>query len=200
MTDYDLNSVPIQWGEPGKNSYFLHSRTDMISIPKRWEIALLLNSGIVIVYCLRVNMSIGVQDIRDELNWSEAEKGVVLSAFYWGYAIGAVPASKIAQVYGAKLIFGLSILIPSILTLFVPVACRTSIYLALACRCFLGLCESATFPALFQFYPLWIPLEEKQLLIAVINSGVYIVSSSFVYVCSRALSKYLYFPLCLCLL
>jgi len=148
----------------------------MLDIPKRWEIALLLNSGIIIVYCLRVNMSIGVQDMRDELNWSESEKGYVLSAFYWGYAIGAIPASGIAQKYGAKLVFGLSILIPSLLTLLVPVACRTSLYLALICRSVLGLFESATFPALFQFYPLWIPLEEKQLIIAVINSGVYIVS------------------------
>ena len=38
----------------------------------------MLNSGIVIVYCLRVNMSVAAQDMRDELNWSESEKGLAL--------------------------------------------------------------------------------------------------------------------------
>ena len=146
------------------------------SIPARWELSALLNSGIVIVYCLRVNMSVAAPEMKDDLGWTEAQKGLVLSAFYIGYAIGAVPASFIARIYGPKKIFAYSVLIPSILTLLVPIACRTSFGVAVLCRIVLGLFESATFPALFQFYPVWIPLIEKQLLISVINSGVYIVS------------------------
>jgi hypothetical protein len=30
------------------------------------------------VYTLRVNMSVAAQEMRDELNWSENEKGLVL--------------------------------------------------------------------------------------------------------------------------
>lgn len=134
----------------------------------------MLCSGIVIVYILRVNMSVAVQAIKDELNWSEVEKGYVLSSFYMGYAVGQIPSAMFAQKYGAKTLFGLSVLIPSILSLFVPVACRTSFGMALFIRALLGLCESACFPALFHFLPMWVPKAEKTLLVGVAYSGMYI--------------------------
>lgn len=140
--------------------------------------SLLLCSGVVIEYCLRVNMSVAAQSMRDELNWSENQKGLVLSAFYWGYALGQIPASRFASIYGAKYLFGLSVLVPSIITLFVPLACRSSFGLALFSRAILGLFESASFPCLFHFFPIWIPINEKPLLISVIMSGMYIVSSA----------------------
>ena len=147
----------------------------MFGIPKRWEMALLLNTGILIVYCLRVNMSVAAQDMRNELNWSETEKGLVLSAFYWGYALGQIPASRLAAMYGARDLFGLSVLIPSIITLFVPAACRSSFSLALFSRAFLGFIESASFPCVFHFLPTWVPLNEKPLMLSCIVSGMYIV-------------------------
>eukprot|EP01031_Cornospumella_fuschlensis_P048333 gene48333-59192_t len=134
-------------------------------LSKRWEMVLLLFSGVLVVYTLRVNISVAAQDMRDELNWSEGEKGLVLSSFYWGYALGQIPSSRFVQMYGAKWIFGLSILVPSILTLFVPLACRGSFGLALFIRALIGLCESASFPAVFHFFPIWIPIKEKTLMI-----------------------------------
>lgn len=143
-------------------------------LSKRWEMALLLSSGVVVVYCLRVNMSCAVQDMRDELDWSEYQKGLALSSFYWGYTLGQIPASRLAGIYGAKWIFGLSVLIPSILTLLVPVACRTSFALALVIRASLGFFEAASFPCIYRFFPLWVPTAEKTLLVSSISSGMYI--------------------------
>lgn len=131
----------------------------------------LLFTGILVVFTLRVNMSVAATDMQDELNWSETEKGLMLSAFYWGYAIGQIPSSRLVQLYGAKTIFGLSILLPSLLTLLMPAACKASFGLALFIRALIGLCESASFPAVFHFFPLWIPLAEKTFLIPTILSG-----------------------------
>lgn len=64
-------------------------------------------------------------------------------------------------------------LIPSILTLFVPIACKTSFGLALFIRCIIGFFESASFPAVFYFFPVWVPLEEKTFMIPAIVSGMY---------------------------
>lgn len=155
----------------------------MFNLPKRWEMALLVNSGIVVVYCLRVNMSVAAQDMRDELNWSETQKGLVLSSFYWGYALGQIPASRYASIYGAKGLFGFSVVVPSLITLLVPAACRTSFGLALFSRAVLGLCESASFPCMYQFFPTWVPIDEKPLLISVMVSGMYIVSPFYVHGC-----------------
>lgn len=134
----------------------------------------MMMSGLIIVYTLRVNMSVAAPKMKIDLGWSESEKGYVLSSFYWGYALGQLPASRLAQIYGAKHIFGLSVLIPSILTLIVPVACKESFPFALFIRGILGFFESASFPCLYHFFPNWIPISEKTIMIATVYSGMYI--------------------------
>eukprot|EP01034_Spumella_vulgaris_P017036 gene17036-21720_t len=112
--------------------------------------------------------------MKDDLDWTESQKGLVLSAFYWGYAIGQLPASRLGQYYGAKWLFGLSILISSILTLLVPVASRSSFGMALFIRVLIGFFESAGFPSAYHFFPTWLPLAEKTFLIPFIVSGTFV--------------------------
>jgi len=52
-------------------------------------------------------------------------------------------------------------------------ACRHSLGLALFIRCIIGLTESASFPAVYHFFPLWVPIEEKTFMIPFIGSGMY---------------------------
>ena len=54
----------------------------LFQLSKRWELTSLLFSGIAILYCLRVNMSVAAQKLLIELNWSEGEKGLVLVSTY----------------------------------------------------------------------------------------------------------------------
>ncbi len=114
----------------------------------------------------------------DDLNWSEGQKGFVLSSFYIGYALGQMPSNRFSTLmylsllllirfiyrfvmaYGGKLIFGLSVLVPSILTFFVPFAARTSYEWAIVIRILIGLTESASFPAIFQFFQNWVRLTQ----------------------------------------
>lgn len=135
---------------------------------------LLLISGITIVYTLRVNMSVAAQKMRDDLDWSEADKGLVLSSFYWGYTVGQLPAARYAQIYGGKWLFGLSVAIPSFLTLLVPFACRQSLVFAVLIRVVIGFFESATFPAVFYFFYVWVPIDEKTFTIPLTVSGMYL--------------------------
>lgn len=62
-------------------------------------------SGVIIVYCLRVNISVAVPKMKEDLGWSESQKGYVLSAFYWGYAAGQIPFSTLAQVRNFEIAF-----------------------------------------------------------------------------------------------
>lgn len=166
---------------------------------RRWEMAWMLFSGVTVMFMLRVNMSVAAPKMRDDLGWTEYEKGLVLvslsshshnvsrvsfclspclftkqSAFYWGYSIGQIPASHLVQQYGGKWIFGLSILCPSLLTFLVPLAAHSSLPLLLFLRALIGFFESATYPAIFYYFPLWVPTEEKTLMIPAIVSGMYI--------------------------
>lgn len=78
------------------------------------------------------------------------------------------------QIYGAKHLFGFSVIVPSILTMIVPVACKESYPFALFIRAILGFCESASFPCVFHFFPAWVPSEEKTIMISTVYSGMYI--------------------------
>jgi MFS family permease len=99
---------------------------------------------------------------------------LVLSSFYWGYALGQIPSVLFAQIYGAKWLFGFSVLFTSIFTLFVPIAAESSVGWTLCLRCLIGLFESASFPAVFYFFPFWVPRNEKTFLIPFTYCGMYV--------------------------
>lgn len=139
--------------------------------------ALMLFSGVIINYSLRVMLSVFADPITQELGWTEAQRGLMLSSFYWGYTVGMCPSGEIAVEYGTKWVFAFSILVPCILALVFPVATRHSFGLCLLVCSLIGLFESATFAAIYNFYPLWIPLKEKTIMVNVINSGCNVVSN-----------------------
>jgi sugar phosphate permease len=73
--------------EPGCSRFF-SCRWEMVLMLFRFayicyegmmiDLCVVCFSGIAVVYTLRVNMSVAAQDMRDDLNWSESEKGLVL--------------------------------------------------------------------------------------------------------------------------
>jgi MFS family permease len=157
-------------------------------IPARWEMAILLFSGALIVYTQRVAISVASAQMMTELGWTLSEKGLVLSAFYWGYAFGQIFAPMLVQAIGPKFVFALSIFLPSVTTLFIPAAARDSFGLVLFLLCMLGLFQSVTFPAIYQFIPLWIPLEEKTIMVPFIYTGCPMGNIVGYSVCSRLLT------------
>ena len=128
------------------------TRVLCVSLSRHWEFLWLTFSGVMLCYTLRVNMSVAAQSMRDELQWSETQKGFVLSAFYWGYALGQIPASYLMMkgIFSPKWTFGFAVFIPSILTILVPLCARSSYTAALIIRMLIGFIESATFPSCYQ--------------------------------------------------
>ena len=151
------------------------TRVLCVSLSRHWEFLWLTFSGVMLCYTLRVNMSVAAQSMRDELQWSETQKGFVLSAFYWGYALGQIPASYLMMkgIFSPKWTFGFAVFIPSILTILVPLCARSSYTAALIIRMLIGFIESATFPSCYQFFVAWIPPSDKTFMIATMFSGTY---------------------------
>jgi MFS family permease len=121
-------------------------------------------------------MSVAASSMKDDLGWTEIQKGNVLSSFYWGYTAGQIPASYLMMngTLSPKWTFGLAVFIPSVLTILVPFFARSSFHMALFIRMLIGFVESATFPCCYQFYTIWIPLRSKTFIIAVLLSGTYL--------------------------
>jgi sugar phosphate permease len=143
-------------------------------IPKRWQLILLLQSGFIIEYALRVNASVAVVKMKEEFQWTEDQHGIMLSSFYWGYAAGQLPSIFIVHRFGAKYVFAGSIFLAAIMTIILPMAAEVSYFAALVLRALTGLAESAAFPATYHMYPKWVPADEQTSMITVVMSGLYL--------------------------
>lgn len=76
-----------------------------------------------------------------EFNWSEVEQSVILSSFFWGYLVFQVPGGRVAEVVGAKRVFGGAVLINGVLSLVLPFLARTHWALLLVTRALQGLAQ-----------------------------------------------------------
>ena len=60
--------------------------------------------------------------------------GWALGAFFYGYLITQIPGGWLAERYGGKMVFGIGIVMTSILTLFTPLAAQANFWLLVALR------------------------------------------------------------------
>jgi MFS family permease len=78
---------------------------------------------------------------QGEFIWDEVQQSVILSSFFWGYLIFQVPGGRIAEVVGAKRVFGGAVLINGALSLVLPFLARTHWVLLLVTRALQGLAQ-----------------------------------------------------------
>jgi sugar phosphate permease len=152
------------------------------SLPCRWQMILLITSGIVLSYTLRVNISVAAVEMQQALGWGDREKSLIFSAFYVGYALGQVPAALGLQYYGAKHTLGCSVLCTAALSLLFPSVIKSSYSAGFVLRCLIGLAASPAFPSCYYFYKSWVPKSEKMIMIPFVTSGIYLVKQLMLYV------------------
>ena len=58
------------------------------------------------------------------MEWDEATRGLVLSAFSYGYVTSQIIGGRLAECYGIKLVYGLSLLATAFLTFLSPVVVK----------------------------------------------------------------------------
>ncbi|KAJ2945428.1 hypothetical protein O0L34_g240 [Tuta absoluta] len=142
--------------------------------------------GFMLNYALRVNLTIAIVEmIYDEkdvtistivnstalhhvqehpghieqtrYHWNTKEKNLLLGCFFWGYVLTELPGGRLAEVIGARRVFGYSTLLASLLTLLTPGAAALGFAWAVASRTILGFLLGATWPAILPMASKWIP-------------------------------------------
>jgi ACS family sodium-dependent inorganic phosphate cotransporter len=58
---------------------------------KRWSMIFALFVAFVLCNLDKVNMSVAIVPMAASFGWSSIEKGLVQSAFFWGYAFTQIP-------------------------------------------------------------------------------------------------------------
>lgn len=124
---------------------------------------------IIFLYLDRVNIAMAAPYIKEELNISATEMGMILSIFYWGYMMGQVAggiASDKLQIRKWTLILYLSWVVTTIVT----GLCRTSGQLAFI-RILFGIGEGAVINPVTKLQNHWAFPEERGFV-----NGIYVSS------------------------
>ena len=67
--------------------------------------------------------------------------GWVLSSFFYGYIITQLPGGWLATKFGGKYVFGVGVLVTSLLTLITPQMAYLNVWALVACRVVIGAFE-----------------------------------------------------------
>jgi len=81
---------------------------------KRWWVVCWLSLGMVIAYIDRVNLTSAMPELGKMLALDEEQRGMALSAFFWTYTIGQIPAGMLVDRYGVRLLYTAGIVLWSL--------------------------------------------------------------------------------------
>uniref|UniRef100_T1H0Q0 Major facilitator superfamily (MFS) profile domain-containing protein n=1 Tax=Megaselia scalaris TaxID=36166 RepID=T1H0Q0_MEGSC len=108
-----------------------------------------------------------------EFQWSSGEKQLIISSFYWGYALTQLPGGYLALKFGSRLTALISVLGSAILSMITPVCVMAGEWQAfMAIRIVQGLFQGMIFPSMYGHLSKWAPKNERTLHGALANSGI----------------------------
>jgi len=135
----------------------------------RYIILTLLFFATTINYIDRQVIGILKPYISDDLGWSEFDYGLIVTAFQVAYAIGLLVTGALLDRYGIRIGYAIAIGVWSFAGMF-HAAVRSAIGFSVV-RFFLGLGESANFPAAIKSVAEWFPQKERAHATGWFNSG-----------------------------
>jgi ACS family glucarate transporter-like MFS transporter len=139
----------------------------------RWKIVAFLVAPITFVMTLdRAAMTVAAPTIQKELGLSIVEMSMILTVYFWAYAIGQMPAGRLAERIGSrKVLFGTSTLW-SLMMIVTPFG-STFAWL-LGCRLVLGGAQSGDWSSGVVAIKRWFPRAERAKGNSVLLAGLYL--------------------------
>ncbi|KAL9965852.1 hypothetical protein ACROYT_G029706 [Oculina patagonica] len=99
-------------------------------------------------------------DLTDELD-GDVIKGIILSAFYYGYIVTPLPGGHLARKLGGATVIGVAVCANGVLTLFTPLAARMHVGMFITLRIAIGLAQGLVFSAGHALWSKWAPPLER---------------------------------------
>lgn len=108
-----------------------------------------------------------IEDIHaGKYAWDKYEQNFLLGCFYAGYVLTELPGGRLAEIIGARRVFGYSMLAASFVTLLTPAAAELHYIAVIILRVLLGFFLGATWPAIPPMASKWIPPNDRSKFIA----------------------------------
>jgi MFS transporter, ACS family, solute carrier family 17 (sodium-dependent inorganic phosphate cotransporter), other len=140
--------------------------------PRYYTVVLLLFAAVFISYIDRTNISVAAIAMKDDLGWTETDKGMVLSAFFVGYLVLMAATGALANRYGGWRVLGVAVIWWSLWTALTPPTAMMSIAALIVARVALGIGEAAVFPAAMNMISRWVPAERRSRATAMVISAI----------------------------
>lgn len=139
----------------------------------RWKIVAFLVAPLTFVMTLdRAAMAVAAPTIQGELGLSIVEMSMILTIYFWAYAIGQIPAGRAAERFGSRrVLFGTSALW-SLMMIVTPFG--GSFAWLFGCRLVLGGAQSADWSSSVVALKRWFPAGERAKGNAVLLAGLYL--------------------------
>ena len=137
--------------------------------PVRWGMIALCFAATAINYLDRANLSLAVPFIQKEFGLSDNQIGLILSGFFWSYAIMQLPSGWLIDRFGPKLVYALAVAWWSVFTMATSL-CQGLVSL-LGSRFMLGIGEAAAYPSNTKVTSLWFPKSERAFARSLFDSG-----------------------------
>jgi MFS family permease len=129
-------------------------------IPKlRWRIGSLLGAGVLINYFDRISLSVAGPQLQQTLGLTPTKLGLLLSAFFWTYALSQIPAGMILDRWGVTRVGRWSAFLWGVASAITAMA--SGFAGIFAARALLGLAEAPSFPANSKATGYWFPRQER---------------------------------------
>jgi MFS transporter, ACS family, D-galactonate transporter len=135
----------------------------------RWLVAGLMWSAIAINYIDRTVLSAAAPHLQSEFHLGAMEMGIVMSAFFWSYALLQVPAGMLADRFGQKIVLGAAVFWWSLATAVTGLASGFRSLVAL--RVMLGIGEAGSYPSNAGIATRWFPRKERATVAGIFDSG-----------------------------
>lgn len=142
------------------------------SLPRRYNVVFLSFLAVFVCYIDRVNISVAIIPMAEDLGWSMDTQGAVLSSFFIGYLLLQIVGGRLADRYGGKIVLGAGVLLWSLFTLLTPPAAWLGLGMLIVMRILMGMGEAVTFPSIYSMYSRWVPLSERSRAVGLTNSGI----------------------------
>ena len=135
----------------------------------RWVMCALLFFATTINYIDRQVLGILAVPLGRSIGWSEADYGLIVTAFQAAYAVALVGSGRLIDRIGTRLGYSLCVAFWSVAAMAHALA-RTAFAFG-AARFALGLGEAGNFPAAIKTVAEWFPESERALATGLFNSG-----------------------------
>ncbi|XP_060803924.1 vesicular glutamate transporter 1 [Amyelois transitella] len=185
MYDGEDLETPPSPNRPPPRPIDKYVRAECPCLSARYTVALLACFGFSIMFGMRCNMSMAKLKMTEKHNtssgvkedtpfeWNVEVESSIDSSYFFGYLITQVPGGFLASMYPANRIFGVAIVISSVLNMAIPGAMSIGPAAVVMLKIAQGFVEGVTYPSCHGIWRMWAPPLERSRLATLAFCGTY---------------------------